>query len=194
MSPLVLWLHLIAWGWNSGRYHDTGHAGCILKSLREENPGRVDIYLSILGAAILLAFGIYLPLLRVTQLIFLESNYSIVSGIEELFRDGEYFLGILILLFSVVFPVGKIVALTIIWTARLTNTERMRALDWLGHLGKWSMLEVLIVALMILSFKLKVLAHAETRYGIYIFSLSVILSKIVVVRVERLARVAGRSD
>ena len=165
-----------------------------MKSLREEYPGRADIYLSILGAATLLAFGLYLPLLHVTQLVFWESNYSIVSGIEQLFRDGEYFLGVVILLFSVVFPAGKLVVLTIIWTARLTVKERMKTLDWLGHLGKWSMLEVLIVALMILSFKLKVLAHAETRYGIYVFSLSIVLSKISVARVERLASLDPVTD
>lgn len=158
-----------------------------MKSLREENPGRIDIYLSFFSAAILLICGLYMPLLRVTQLYLWTSDYSIVTGIEQLFADGEVFLGIIILVFSVVFPIGKLIVLAIVWSTRLTPRERARALDWLGHLGKWSLLEVLIVALMIISFKLKVLADADTRYGIYVFSLAIVLSKVAVARVERIA-------
>jgi len=46
---------------------------------------------------------------------------------------------------------------------RLPEVQRQKLLHWLGILGKWSMLDVLVVAILIVLVKLGPLAKVEAR-------------------------------
>ena len=164
------------------------------KALREFHPKRYDVPTLIVLAAILLVVGLLLPLFKVTQMLFWKSSYSIITGTIQLFREGEPFLGTIILLFSVVFPMAKLVALSILWMIRFSEEKRNVALTWLGYLGKWSMLDVLIVALMILAIKLRTLARVEPQAGVYVFCAAILVSMIAAIMVERLARDLGKQE
>jgi Paraquat-inducible protein A len=103
--------------------------------------------------------------------------------IKSLFEDGSIFLGIVIFLFSVMFPVLKIV-LFAIYISRsfkrhaITNDGLFRAI---GFVSKWSMADVFIVAVIIVMFKAKgfnFTFSAET--GIYCYALSAVLSSLVI--------------
>lgn len=157
------------------------------KALRDFYPKRYDVSLLIISASMLLAVGMSLPLFKVTQMVLWKSSYSIITGVKQLFIEGEHFIGTIIMLFSIVFPTTKLVALTIIWMIRLSAEKRKIALHWLGYLGKWSMLDVFIVALMILAIKLKALARVELQAGFYVFSAAILISLIAVNVLERLA-------
>ena len=43
-------------------------------------------------------------------------------------------------------------------------------MNWLSHYGKWSMLDVFVVALLLVIVKLGVLATVEVHYGIYMYA------------------------
>lgn len=43
-------------------------------------------------------------------------------------------------------------------------------MNWLSHYGKWSMLDVFVVALLVVIVKLGVLATVEVHYGIYMYA------------------------
>ena len=55
-----------------------------------------------------------------------KNTYSVMTGVVGLAKDGDYVLAAVIFFFSIVFPIGKLAALL---------------------LGKWSMLDVFVVAI-----------------------------------------------
>ena len=148
------------------------------KSLLELHPKRIDIILLILASASFLFMGLRLPVLTVRKL--WETNtFSVLSGIENLWNEKFYFLTAVIFFFSIVFPLVKLAALFVIWLVKMTERQRQWSLHCLAVLGKWSMLDVFVTALLIVSVKLGSLASARAENGIYYFGLSILLAMIV---------------
>lgn len=119
---------------------------------------------------------------------FWKSSYSVWAGVVELWRQGEATLALIVFFFSIVFPLVKLTALAILWFVRLPEDGRSRLLHWLGLLGKWSMLDVFVVAILIVLVKLGPLARVEPRAGVYVFSAAILASMLTAMYVERLAR------
>ena len=69
------------------------------KSLKELHPRRIDVPLGILLSAVLLAIGLSLPLLKIQQMIFWKSEYSVIRGVLELAKQGDYVLAVVIFFF-----------------------------------------------------------------------------------------------
>lgn len=130
---------------------------------------------SLFAAAVLYPFGVGLPSMEFHEALS-ESTYSIVSGVLNLLSTGEFILGLAIGIFSLLFPAAKIVVLFIVWRRRIKDEEEW--IDWLGLLGKWSMLDVYVVAILVGAVEFGVLAHVESRPGIFVFAASVIASMI----------------
>ncbi len=162
------------------------------KSLQELYPGRLDIPLLILLAGVLLGIGLILPVLTV-QKIWEKNTFSVISGIQNLYQEKHYFLVFIIFFFSVIFPVIKLCSLGVLWVVRLKEEHQKSILYWLELLGKWSMLDVFVVAVIVVAVKLGVLAKAEPRTGIYIFGAAVLISMIVTFLVDNLAKRPKRS-
>ena len=97
----------------------------------------------------------------------------------NLWKDKYYFLSVIIFFFSVILPIVKLTTLFVIWYVRLRNYQRKWLLSGLGFLGKWSMLDVFVTAIIIVSVKLGVLASAKAERGIYYFGISILLAMIV---------------
>jgi paraquat-inducible protein A len=137
---------------------------------------RFLLSLAILGASVCLALGITLPIIKLTSYVFWTSQHSLVSTVEVLLKDGQYFLGLTVLVFSIVFPVLKLLYLLLVST--LPNEEivrqqwRLRALEWLG---KWSMHDVLVLALMIFFIKSQGVYDASSLNGVYFFTSAIVL-------------------
>jgi len=53
--------------------------------------------------------------------------------------------------------------------------------------GKWSMLDVFIVAVLVVAVKLAAIVQVEMRYGLYAFAASVLLTMFITARVVVLA-------
>lgn len=121
------------------------------------------------------AIGIWAPILTLKKLLIVKNTFSILSGITQLARDGQYGLFLLITTFTLILPCCKIVMLFTAWNSKRQQT---RHLEWLSTLGKWSMLDVFVVAVLIASVKLGALATIEVHYGLYVFAVAVILMMI----------------
>lgn len=137
---------------------------------------------------VLLLLGLFLPMLTLQKLVVFENTFSVVSGIVALAQGGSYGLAVVLFLFSVVFPLAKLGVLWAIWAGEVRGRRKERLLHRLHALGKWSMLDVFVVALMIVSVKLGALATAEPRPGIYVFTVSVVLSMAATVEAEKTGR------
>lgn len=135
--------------------------------------------LVIVAAAISLLLGVSLPILRLTHLYVWTNTHSLVSVIMALMQDGEYFLSLILLIFSVVFPALKVFYLVALYVLPTRpDNERVKLLKRLSWLGKWSMLDVLVLALMVFYVKTSGIADASSLPGIYFFTASVFLTMI----------------
>ncbi len=142
----------------------------------------------IFSSGILLVVGLSLPLMKVEKMIFWKNEYSVITGILGLMHDQEYFLAAILFFFSVVFPAIKLITLGILWQVKFDETKRRRILEWLGVLGKWSMLDVFVVAILIVAVKLGPLANVEPKIGVYVFSLAIAAAILTTMQVEKLAK------
>ena len=148
-------------------------------------------------STILLFIGLSLPLMDAQTGILWKrwkSSYSVWAGIIALWEANELLLAGVVFFFSMVFPFAKLGALAVIWFVKLPDERRVRLLHWLGLLGKWSMLDVFAVAILIVLVKLGPLANVQPRAGVYFFAAAIFASILTTVYVDRLARTSLRSS
>ncbi len=140
---------------------------------------RRSIFLEMLmaGAVLCLLPGLTLPVVKLTWLYFFDNKHSILSVIWVLFQDREYLLSGVLLIFSILFPLTKLGYLLVLYFRRLNNyLPGPRLLYILSWLGRWSMLDVLVLALVVFYTKQTGVADATVLPGIYFFALSVLLT------------------
>ncbi|HSR71343.1 MAG TPA: paraquat-inducible protein A [Kiloniellales bacterium] len=139
--------------------------------------------------SVLLIAGWLLPIMTVRKLVFFTEPISILEGTAALWRADQIFLFLVIALFSIVFPAAKmLLALGLWYGADATNPNIARTLDWLEAFGRWSMLDVFVVALSIVAIQLSIVSDVATHAGLYVFTAAVVLSMIGVRRAVVLAR------
>lgn len=131
---------------------------------------------AIIGASVCLALGVSLPIIKLTKYVFWTTEHSLISTVNVLIRDGQYFLGITVALFSICFPVLKLLYLLLVSTLPASEIvrqgRRLKALEWLG---KWSMHDVLVLALTIFFIKSQGVYDAASLTGVYFFTAAVVL-------------------
>ena len=137
----------------------------------------VIINLLLLCSLVALVVGVIAPLLTLQKLYFIENTISLISTIQTLYNEQDWTLCIIITLFSLCIPVVKIVSLLMITNIDFVRDSFLdKTLTVIETLGKWSMLDVFVVALLLVSLKLGALAKVEVHYGLYVFAFSVILT------------------
>jgi paraquat-inducible protein A len=164
---------------------------CRERSLMERHPNQVAVPIALALSTILLFVGLSLPLMDAQTGILWKrwkSSYSVWAGVVALWYQHEYLLASVLFFFSMVFPLTKLLALAVIWFVRLADDQRTQLLHWLGLLGKWSMLDVFAVAILIVLVKLGPLANVQPRVGVYVFSAAILASMFTTMYVDRLAR------
>jgi paraquat-inducible protein A len=131
---------------------------------------------ALLAASVCLALGISLPIIKLTKFVFFTYEHSLISAVNALIRSGQAFVGLVVLVFGIFLPIMKLLYLLLL--AALPQAElgrlsrQLRALAWLG---KWSMNDVLVLALSIFFVKRHGLFDASSLAGLYFFSASVLL-------------------
>ncbi len=154
-----------------------GKAAAVAPNPRPRGLGgrRFLLSLAIIGASISLALGITLPSIKLTKFFFFSTEYSLITTVLSLINRNQIFLGCLVLIFSILLPVFKILYLIILTTMTPDALERqygrLRTLEWLG---KWSMHDVLVLALMIFFIKSQGIYDATSLSGVYFFTLAVV--------------------
>jgi paraquat-inducible protein A len=132
----------------------------------------------IAAALLLFGTGIFFPFFHVTKFWVFDDAVSVVGGIITLFRQGEYFLFAVLTLFTLVFPCVKLGLLAIVWLERAHDLARVRRLHgWVESLGKWSMLDVFVVAILIVAMKSAAVADIQIGVGLYLFTFSVVATQ-----------------
>lgn len=145
-------------------------------------------YVSFVGATICFSLGLYFPIMTTKVLYGLQSNASYLSStITYFYRQGDYFLATLLLIFSLILPVLKFLLLGLA-LLKWQNPVHQKIMDWLHHINKWAMLDVFVVALVIVNIKTgNGLLRTQLEIGTTFFALAIILLMICTHAVSRLS-------
>lgn len=157
----------------------------------------LDRYLGLvlLGSGALLVAGWLLPVMTIRTLLVFYDEVSILEGGLRLLESGDYLLFALIITFTVLFPVCKLALAFLAWSRLHAATPQLsRALGWIEALGKWSMLDVFVIALLVVVIKVSLISDVVIHVGLYIFAAAVVLSMLAVKRVAVLAQRAVKGD
>jgi paraquat-inducible protein A len=105
------------------------------------------------AALVLYPFAVGLPLLEVERFGYRRET-SVLDGVGSLFASGHVLVALVVLACSVVFPLGKLLALLLLSAGGLGARHRAltyRVVEWTG---RWGMMDVLLVALLVAAIKL----------------------------------------
>jgi paraquat-inducible protein A len=137
---------------------------------------RVAAVLAVL-ALICLGVGLSTPFMTMEKLGD-RTTFSLVGGVVELFERGNVIIGSVLLIFSVIVPIVKLFALLTATSRHAPITTRWRKIlhKAADLTGKYSMLDVMVIAVIIVLVKFKNLAHVEAHSGVIWFCAAVLMS------------------
>ncbi len=112
---------------------------------------------------------------------FSEKSVNIFDSVILFFESKDYALAIIILLFTFVFPIVKYLEL---WVRLICNKpiNGRHTNIWLQNIDKWNMLDVFVVALLLLNFKMQDgLLTMDMSLGSLFIALAVITRMITII-------------
>jgi paraquat-inducible protein A len=113
------------------------------------NKHTVMLNIVLLIAGGLFALGICAPLMTVQKWLVFTQTYTLGAGLLRLFAAKHYVLFLLVGTFSLVVPLVKMGLLALACNLPSWTTAHCpRLLHWLALCGKWSMLDVFLVAIL----------------------------------------------
>ena len=118
--------------------------------------------------------SIYLPIIKIKTVFIITKDISILQSVFILFDEGLYFLSILILIFSTVFPILKYIYL-FNFTFEINYFKKSLLMN---NISNWSMTDVFVISLIISIYKVSLLSDIEVYNMFYLFIFS-ILSQLV---------------
>ena len=151
-------------------------AGISVPGCRQKTASRTAA--AAVAAFVLFWPAILCPILRIEKL-GQNQESSILSGILELLSHGSWFVGGVVLLFSIVFPLTKIVLLVELSLLEfLHRRHKATTLRLMEHLGKWSMMDVMLLAFLVMLVKLGNLVEFHFGPAVIAFIACVAMSMI----------------
>lgn len=120
--------------------------------------------------------GIFLPMLEIERLGHRHTT-SLIGGIFDLLAHGNFAIGLVVLFFSIIFPLVK---MTMLLELTLFEFFQRRHKAWvyqvMEYAGKWSMMDVLLLAFLVMCVKLGSLVDFRLGLGVWAFGGSVTAS------------------
>lgn len=163
--------------WPIGR-ETCGRCGTRLISRDYRSLQRVWAWL-VVGIICYIPANIY-PMLR-TRMLFTTTESTIVEGALDLAQHGAYGIALVIFVASVVIPVGKFVAIG--WLAysvakplSMEPHRRHKLYEVVEFIGRWSMIDVFVVAILSALVQLNVAASINPGPAAITFAMSVIFT------------------
>jgi paraquat-inducible protein A len=134
----------------------------------------------VIAAAICYIPANALPVLTTTALGADESD-TIISGVIYLYASGSWPLALIVLVASVMVPLGKLFALAyLLITVKRRSVkgthDRTRIFYLVEFVGRWSMLDVFVTAFLVALIQLKPLMSVEPGPGVIFFMAVVVLT------------------
>jgi paraquat-inducible protein A len=134
----------------------------------------------VIAAAVLYIPANSLPVLVSTSLGSSQSD-TIISGVAYLYESGSWPLALIVLIASVIVPLGKLAALAyLLITVQLgsvrNNQDRTRLYRLVELVGRWSMLDVFVDSFIVALVQLEPLMSVKPGTGVALFMSVVVLT------------------
>jgi hypothetical protein len=159
---------------------------------------RTFTLLGSISAMMALALGLITPILMVTihkeveylgDIVLSFESKGVIGSIVKLWETGDIVVAMVILLFSVVVPVLKVLSLLVV-SVFMESRFAHGIIAFFKMIGKWSMVDVFVVAvfLVYLTANKGDVSRAEVEMGLYFFLAYVIVSMIVSLSADRMLK------
>jgi paraquat-inducible protein A len=131
------------------------------------------------AAALLYLPANLLPVLRIQSSLKGEQSNTILSGVIQFWQDGDYPVALIIFVASVVIPLVKVLAIVALCLAvrsgrsPVTMTRLYRLTE---TIGRWSMVDVFVVAILVGVVQLGAVMRIEPGGGAFAFAGVVVLT------------------
>ena len=137
---------------------------------------KIAVYLLYTSAVIFFILGLYYPIMGTKVFLGLKEDWSYLTGtISYFYQEKEYFIGTIILVFSLILPIIKFVFVGV----RLLPMKfpfQVSINACLDSINKWAMLDVFVVSLVIVNMKMDtVFIKTQLEKGTTFFALSIVL-------------------
>lgn len=118
-----------------------------------------------------LALGLWLPVMETRQLWVFKTEYSLLQTVQALYGEGELGLAALVFAFSIITPLLKSGGLVALHLRRRGSgvTGFVRAVE---SIGRWSLTDVLVVAILIVVWSSAGALGAASLPGLWFFAAS----------------------
>lgn len=159
----------------------TGRCPRCMAILHSRKPGSI----SKTWALIIAAFVFYIPanLLPITKVTSMGKVHSdtIMSGVIYLFNDGMWLIALVIFVASIFVPVAKLVIMTfLVISVQCRSTWRPKDRTTLYRItetiGRWSMVDIFVVTILVALVQLGALANFEAQSGVMFFAAVVVIT------------------
>ncbi|MCP5137383.1 MAG: paraquat-inducible protein A [Gammaproteobacteria bacterium] len=143
-------------------------------------------YAALLASLPALVVGLAAPVLMIVayqdvplvgETVFRHQSKGVLTTLTTLYEHGNWIVAALLAMFSVIIPTLKTLILLGTGVARWRHIA-LRGLIWAKHIGKWSMADVFVVAMLMSFFATDQAANtfAELQAGLWFFTGYVVLS------------------
>ncbi|HSI07117.1 MAG TPA: paraquat-inducible protein A [Rariglobus sp.] len=139
-------------------------------------PFRRRLVLFLLGLSLACnVAALMLPFMNL-RIAFKTEPYSLLSSATMMWHKGLYVLAALVIAFSVVFPFAKLATLICVASGTTLGPVRQSILRFVERLGKWSMLDVFLVCLILTLTSGQLMVGSEPLIGMPLFVVAILLS------------------
>jgi paraquat-inducible protein A len=132
----------------------------------------------IVAAFALNVAAVQLPFMDMRRGLGSTRTYSLPHSVQMLWESKLYVLAVIVVAFSVVFPFVKLLVLGAIVTGKARGRRADELLAFVERFGKWSMLDVFLVCLMLALANDQLLVSATPRIGVLCFTCAIALSMV----------------
>lgn len=159
------------------RVASCARCGAVILDPRRRGRSPERTFAAALAALVLYPVAISLPIMELERFGH-RTQASIWSGSVGLLGHGELLVGGVVLLCSVVLPLGKLLSLLAITGARSRLSARLRARAWraVELTGRWGMLDVLLIAVVVAWLKVGDIVRVTPGPAAIAFTACVLLS------------------
>jgi len=162
--------------------------------LYRRNPHRYDIMILLAVAIVLFIIGITEPVVTFEKMIFEKNSFSILSGIIAFFRQNQMFIGIIVFLFSIVFPVVKFIWLIIfLYLFIFFKWKERKILKVFLFFDDWSMIDVFGLSLLVYLFKISGCLKITLQTGFSFLIVTAVISVFISIRMAVSSTIANES-
>lgn len=155
--------------------HRCGRCGAHLKPVDRRELQSVWAWL-LAGMILYIPANLY-PMLRTSTLLHSQEN-TILGGVVDLWRQGSIGIAAIVFIASIVIPIGKFLvigylAMCVKRRFRLGRHGRLRLYEIVEFIGRWSMIDVFVVAILSALVQLGFVASVHPGPAAMAFALSV---------------------